>query len=430
MITDMLNDDKPDDAWTKTLVERAIKEGDDARKAFEDNRAIEHYRAAVNAAETHNVEDDIKRLQINALRKQAEASWHSRPWDETHALLIKALELAESLEDRYPEAKVLYDLGRASTGDKATSYFRQSLLQFQSIGDAIGQGECLLSLAMMSALEQNFVQSEEYVRSALPLFVEASSKSWEAVCRAFLRTLAELKASDDCAILRWTATCDVWEETDCRLRFASSPGFAVTNSDVPSEAAMWSMTWHMSRAGGYLDPPSSSETGHSSASQSFTGNPLTSRVTILSTSEEIECPAGRFSGCILTEQMTQKAKRDVSATELAERLNLQLCCGVVQTWYAPGVGIVRVHVSPAEGDDDTIELESYSVSSENADSYFPRAIGNAWTYGWKGVPQEYRASEHYRIMDRADNKWYVEAWGVVTKQPGLPDCLPPKNRVS
>jgi RNA polymerase sigma-70 factor (ECF subfamily) len=80
-----------------------------------------------------------------------------------------------------------------------------------------------------------------------------------------------------------------------------------------------------------------------------------------------------------------------------------------RAWYAPGVGLVQLHVKQAEGTEAMIQLREFSVQG-GGDDYLPLAVDNSWTYGWADVPPEYVAKEVYRVAANEGDRWYLENW--------------------
>ena len=132
---------------------------------------------------------------------------------------------------------------------------------------------------------------------------------------------------------------------------------------------------------------------------SNTAQPLKATVTVLSEGEAVTVPAGTFAGCRLTEQVTTQ-------NGTASEANRELC-GAVRAWYAPGVGLVQLHVRHEDGLEATIQLQTYEVGDKSRD-WLPLAVGNRWEYGWADIPVEYVAREVYQVAAQKEGRWYVE----------------------
>lgn len=142
--------------------------------------------------------------------------------------------------------------------------------------------------------------------------------------------------------------------------------------------------------------------------------PLKGVMHVVSDSEVIEVPAGKFKQCLLLEQVTEESDLPDDADEKRKRLNREIYCGTRRIWFAPGVGLVQLHVLISDGKEATIQLQDYHIEEPSKD-YLPLAIGNTWTYGWAGVPEEYVAREKYRVYANQNDLWYLENWNYVYK---------------
>ena len=94
--------------------------------------------------------------------------------------------------------------------------------------------------------------------------------------------------------------------------------------------------------------------------------------------------------------------------------NRAYLCGTRRTWYAPGVGLVRLAVQTADGTEALIQLNEFSVE-DSSDDCFPLAIGNSWTYIWADIPPEYFAKETYRVAAQEGDLWYLQSTGYACK---------------
>jgi hypothetical protein len=117
----------------------------------------------------------------------------------------------------------------------------------------------------------------------------------------------------------------------------------------------------------------------------------------------------------LTEQVTTESDLSNDAPEPLKQLNRQFLCGTRRAWYAPGVGLVQLHVQTAGRVEAWIQLKEFSVVGTGGD-YLPLSIGNSWAYGWANVPAEYVARESYRVTAHEGKMWFVEHYGYLYKE--------------
>jgi hypothetical protein len=130
-------------------------------------------------------------------------------------------------------------------------------------------------------------------------------------------------------------------------------------------------------------------------------------VTVKSDSEDVTVPAGTFAECLLIEQVTEESDAPDAAPERQRQLNRDLLCGRRRAWYAPGVGLVRLHVEQGNGVEAVLELQRYDVRRKGS-AYLPLAVGNSWSYAWAGASGAFVAEESYRVAAHARDLWYLE----------------------
>src|SRR5262249_53678963 len=125
-----------------------------------------------------------------------------------------------------------------------------------------------------------------------------------------------------------------------------------------------------------------------------------------SLSERIVVPAGEFSSCLLTEQITTESELPDDAPEAQKQVNQSEYCGLRRAWYAPGVGLVQLQVRRDDGVETLIQLQHYHLATESAE-YLPLAVENTWTYGWANTPPGYLSQEVYCVTAVAGENVYL-----------------------
>jgi hypothetical protein len=98
------------------------------------------------------------------------------------------------------------------------------------------------------------------------------------------------------------------------------------------------------------------------------------------------------------------------AMEPGKRRAIEHRCGVRRAWFAPGVGLARLHVHTTGGHEAVIHVTEYEPAG-NGGGYLPLTIGFRWVYGWEGLSPEYTAKQVYRVGFREGEKVYVEGYG-------------------
>jgi len=404
MVQEELTGGRPDEAWTRRVVDEALRRGEEAASAYEKGEAAHHYDEALAAIGTLPPGPEQKRLTLDTLRRKEGVIRYSRGREEASGLLERALITAQELGDDKAQAEILSSLGNSYANRKpqeAIQHYQKALEIYRGLGDSFGQAECLLTLVLHSLQADDIAAGRGYLEMAWPLFEETGSLDWLAVCRAMQRLLTELGAVDFSQPFVWHAVCDTWEETDGKVSFHSQPGFMVTRRDstVPYPLYIGSVFWQVSRLRTFLDRAVLDGGSWSGKAFSLSEQPLTATVTVLSDGEAVTVPAGTFAGCRLTEQVTTQ-------NGTASEANRELC-GAVRAWYAPGVGLVQLHVRHEDGLEATIQLQTYEVGDKSRD-WLPLAVGNRWEYGWADIPVEYVAREVYQVAAQKEGRWYVE----------------------
>ena len=104
-----------------------------------------------------------------------------------------------------------------------------------------------------------------------------------------------------------------------------------------------------------------------------------------------------------TEVHTRFATRQVNAVLSVVwhvAWGLARACGVV----CPGVGVVRLEYSHANGFTTLAELVDYSVKTQ-AEAYLPTALGNRWRYRWQDQESGVRFEDVFRLAAHRDGQW-------------------------
>ncbi|MFH0730221.1 MAG: DUF1566 domain-containing protein [Pseudomonadota bacterium] len=103
------------------------------------------------------------------------------------------------------------------------------------------------------------------------------------------------------------------------------------------------------------------------------GYTLNMKVTVKNDSEQVTVPAGTFTCVVTVEQVTAPAGYNDNSSYIKE----------YKRYFAPGVGVVKVVDTWANGDQTIGELQAYSVFDSDASDYFPMNIGDWWQFSWK-----------------------------------------------
>jgi len=105
--------------------------------------------------------------------------------------------------------------------------------------------------------------------------------------------------------------------------------------------------------------------------------------------ETVAGPAGTFTEAL-------KLRTVITGTQSKSEEGNAFNNGTRYLWLAQGVGLVRLRYEHASGMVTEGVLLSYKVSTE-AESYFPVAVGNRWTYAWKNDYRPQAAIETWTV---------------------------------
>lgn len=415
MLTDVLNDVRPDPEFARRVIEEALRRGEEAWRSHEQGEAIRHYDEALAAVEKLDLGAEQQRLKIEALWKKGEASRFPLGHEAAVPLFEQSLALAERLGDRKSQAEKLVTLGaNVKDPERAEACYQKALQLYQELQDAHGQGECLMWLGSRRFFEQEAAAGKQYYEQALPLLEATHSLDYAVTCRAMLDLLHEVGEEKFPELIAWSACCDILEKKGGVVRVAGQPGIMMgpgrsESSRLPQPLRVRTVFSQVSHLQKFLDASAAVGGGWSGDAFSYSYQPLCAAVTVKSTAERATVPAGSFAGCLLTEQVTKESSLPDAAPEAARQLNRLANCGTRRAWYAPGVGLVQLEVETGEGTKALMQLQEFSVQG-GGDAYLPLAIGNAWRYGWADVPAEYTAREVYRVAAHAEARWYVEQY--------------------
>jgi RNA polymerase sigma-70 factor, ECF subfamily len=419
MVTDVLNEGRPDPQFTRRVVDEAIRRAEEAEKAHALGEALRHYDEALAATEKLEPGEEQQRLKMEISWKKGGASRFSRGMGQAVRLYEQSAEIAAKMGDRRSQAEQLLRVaGHTQEREQAEQCYQQALRICRELGDAGGEGECLFWLGRRSLGAREVTPACSYVKQAMPLLEAAGSRRLAAVCRALLRLVAEVGEAAFPTLLAWNLSCDVLEQAEDTVRFARYSDFrqsAAQNGLPPALAVLRarSLFAHLSPLGRLLDATVPVGGSWSGPSWSYSSQPLQTVVTVRSDSDRVTAPAGTFENCLLIEQVTSESGLPDDAPEANRQINRDSLCGSRSAWYAPGVGIVQLRLRDVSEAEAFLQLKQYSVE-EASPAYLPLSIGNHWAYTWRDLPETRAGHESYRISACEGNHWYLESYGYLS----------------
>ncbi|MBI3946253.1 MAG: sigma-70 family RNA polymerase sigma factor [Armatimonadetes bacterium] len=420
MVSDELNASKPDPGFTRQVVEEAIRRGEEASAGNRRVDALRCYDEALAASDQLSPGPERDRLKMQALWDKARASEYHTGWRDLLALQERVLGIAEDLGDGATQAMVTEKIGIThyflGYPEKREECYRRALQLFEELGDLKGQVGVLMGRANWPLKENRVAEAKRYIEQALPLAARAGSHDWVAVCKAVFDLLAEVGEERFASLVEWSATAVALEANQGAVSLLGEPGYGTRagRDAAPRSLEISSVFYQVSHVRKFLDVSVPVGGSWSGDALSYSNQPLHTTVTVRSAGESVTVPAGAFENCLLMEQTTAESHQPDDAPERRRRSNRHWCCGTRRAWWAPGVGLVQLHVQPAEGDEATIQLQEHAIVG--GEGYLPLAEGNTWTYGWADLPPEFVAKEFYRVDSHEGDDWYLERYHYVLKR--------------
>lgn len=420
MVNEVIGAGKPDPEWTRRVVAEAMRRGEEALRTYEKGDATRHYDEALTALDAMEPGTEQRRLTMEALWRKGDACNEYR---EAIPLFEQSLAIAEELGDPRSQAKILTALGGAfynsNSGQdgRVRECYERAMTIWGELGDARGQAQCLTNLGT-GRLWGDGAQGVHSFEQALALYASAQDFNGVAYCHAMLDVAAEVGADRMGAIIGYYAGSDIlWKQEGVVSHTGETCHISYTWDDALARSPLriqrvFRQCSHLRKM---LDGSVPVDGHWSGQAFSFSQQPLRATVTVKSDRERVTVPAGTFKNCLLTEQVTTESGLPDSASEESKQANREELCGVCQAWYAPGVGLVRLHARRGDGLEAVIELSDYSIK-EGGQNYLPLALGNAWTYGWRDLPPKYDAKEVYRVTGREGDRWYLEHYAYALRR--------------
>lgn len=348
MVEDVLQEGKPDPEFTRQVVEEAMRRAQEAQRSHEADEVLRHLDEALAAIEKLEPGEEQLRLKMDALWRKGTAAHFPLGREVARALYEEALAIAEELGERERQPGMLETIGNTyQDHHKAVEYYRRALQGYQELGNAYGQGTCLMWLANQHLGARKASDARPCCEQALPLFEAAGSREWVAVCRAALDLLDEVGEGRFASLLTWDAVCYDLRVVEGRVVFWGQPGFGahLPWNQIPPDLAIASLFYqvaHVERT--ILDASVPVGGSRSGDTFSYSCRPLRATVTVRSNAERVTVPAGSFEGCLLMEQVTVESDQPDEAPERPKELNRMHRCGTRRAWWAPGVGLAQLQV--------------------------------------------------------------------------------------
>jgi RNA polymerase sigma factor (sigma-70 family) len=438
MVKDVLNEGKPDEEFTKK-VQEAIRKGDEAAHAYAKGEALQHYDEAVAMLEQAQSDAEMQRLLMKTLIKRGYAlPPTSFTFDVGEKIFERVLAIARALGDRRQEAEMYltwsgnysakirmafgrqesFDNNRQNEEAEFNKLVGDALRIYEELGDNAGQGQCLKGFAQHHLSKGDIQQGVHYWEQALEKFKASGAREWIIEAEASLRVIQEIGAAPlqehadeiNSPLLLWGAGCSVFQQHEGKISYLPAPGYvSVGLCDGIRAFIFTDPFFHASLINPLLDM--SVPVGGSWSDNFFsnTQEPNHVTMTIKSKSAELEVPAGKFNNCLLAEIVVHNNEKTGEASDLARQIDYGHFIGTRQAWYAPGVGLVQLHIQAADGTEALMRLREFHIDKPSTD-YLPLAIGNSWTYEYASLPGQYNTKNKFEVVANAGDKWYLEEY--------------------
>lgn len=419
MVTNVMHEDKPDSDFNRKVVDEALSRAREAVQGHATGDALSFFDRALGTLEKMQADEEQLRLKMTVLWERGDAAW-TVSMDDSVKYRLQSLEIAEELGDLRAIAEKLAMVGvhYANMGQKERSIecYRKASDAYRSLGEPYGQGSSLMWLASQHMADGEASEARPLLDQALALFEQAGNSDYRVACLAALDLLR--RVGDDLfpTLTQYGASCDIVERRDGGVWFAGQPGWsrAIGGGEVPA-LEIGSVFWQIAGLRRIVDASVPVGDGWSGDAFSYSFQPLKVVTTIRSHDDRVTTPAGTFENCLLLEQVTTESGLPDDAPERTRDLNRKVFCGSRLAWFAPGVGLAQLRVHTADGNEALIQLQEFHVE-QPTDEYLPLALGNTWSYGWAGIPEEFAARETYRVAANEGERSFLEHFSYSYKR--------------
>jgi RNA polymerase sigma-70 factor (ECF subfamily) len=409
MVTDVLHEDKPDPEFNRKVVDEALNRAREASQRYATGDALTYYDQALHTMDNMQATDEWSRIRMIALWERGEIVQFSNR-EEALKSSLQSLEIAEKLGDRKAIAEKLGWLGvyyaNMHQSEKAIEYYRKALDAYRALGDPYGQGNVLRWLGTQHMDSKQLNEARQCFEQAVDMFTQAGDQSRRTACLAALDLLS-VTADRFASLIRYSAFCDILERKVDGIWFADQHGFDFSHQPGGGDVQISSVFWQISTDRRMLDASVPVGEGWSGEGFSFSLQPVRVATTVRSRTESVTVPAGVFNNCLLLEKVTAESDLPDDVPEQNKQWNRTFLCGTRQAWFAPGVGLVQLHVRTGNDREALIQLREFHTEKPTND-YFPLGVGNTWSYGWANIPEEYVAVETYKTVATEDERWFLE----------------------
>ncbi|MDR2615342.1 MAG: sigma-70 family RNA polymerase sigma factor [Oscillospiraceae bacterium] len=386
-----MTDIKKDDGFVKAVMEKVEKL---KTYYYDHNYSTAGIKDALRETETL-----IRKLPDGAEKVSASAALEYHRYfddDQTEERLLRALEAAKKAGDADSVADIYIEKFSKLTNQDRIGRARQSLdfllnEALPAVGamkseNAVGVikfwiATVYIDLNDLDTAEREFAEASRMLRRENVYYANAL-----AALRGIALAREHCDESFGGALPGATILAEGVRLKDGALRFVNQPGFGTTLPPAGLSIMSTYVGYLASRfdEGWFYDL--SMKDGETRADRNG------AVMTLVSRDEEVSVPAGSFGKCLHIAVCFPDVGNGVRE------------CADYDAWYAPNVGLVKLHMRDA-ANDETYELDEYAAKSARGgeDDYFPLAEGNRWSYVNRALP-DYVYQRNERVIEYTDGE--------------------------
>jgi RNA polymerase sigma-70 factor (ECF subfamily) len=408
MVEDTLRTEKLSDDFTRRVLDEAIKKAKEAQEQWAKEDFVLSCREALEAAE--KLEDSKAQIEILSMLSDAEAMWLGEP-EKAIENYESALTVARKHEDMAEEARILKAIFvahcRHGEYDKMRQRTSEALKLFSGLEDRENEALTRAALDLSDMLPNVWSPGQPggYAMAVFP--IEVSDEGFPPLTSppAPLHKSPLPKGVGGC-VERGEGKVE-----QGGFRFLDPKSVRNYSYGCPSRCAA---LVHLLRPRRFLG---SSLSIGATWDDRITrlpdglswgiaeGDELIAKAEVESEDDIIVTPAGRFEGCLRVRTIITPMDGG-TATEYTTRSY----CGTRMTWFAPGVGLVKLR---HEDQNETI-WAVYLVEHEGSggEEYFPLSVGRMWRYRWMAWNGMFE--DICRVISNDGNTFYISSatWAV------------------
>lgn len=338
--------------------------------------------------------------------------------DEAIKWYEQGLELAMQVPDHVIVGSALALIGEqhglAGRRSEAIPYHVRAAKTFGESGKPDWQGRELRLAAEKSLAEKDAAGCKRYFAEARSAFEIAEDPAGMVTCSAALDLIEEVGEDRFSTLVSYGASCEVLEKRGAAV------ASCVLGSGIGSDTYEEVFAVNIANVFGQLSPDARLldtsvpvGEGWSFDPDWFPGKALHVEVTVRS--DSLSVPAGSFEDCLLVEQVRTIGDLPDHLPDDWQEKHGRWYAGRRLTWYARGVGPVRMLGEDPSGNSGLIQLTEFSVSG-GGDEYIPLAIGSRWVFEWPELPPGYSGRAVFRVFANEGDRWFVEHYHYAIRE--------------